>query len=47
MTTTFLLVVFDGLRPDMVTLANTPNLLRFAAMGTRFTAWMVVNLLFT
>ena len=37
MTTTFLLVVFDGLRPDMVTLANTPNLLRFAAMGTRFT----------
>ncbi len=33
----FLLVVFDGLRPDMVTPANTPNLMRFAAQATRFT----------
>src|ERR1700678_1078206 len=32
----FLLVVFDGLRPDMVRPDTTPNLLRFAAMGTRF-----------
>jgi arylsulfatase A-like enzyme len=32
----FLLVVFDGLRPDMLSAANTPNLLRFAGMGTRF-----------
>lgn len=32
----FLLVVFDGLRPDMMTAADTPNLLRFAALGTRF-----------
>jgi arylsulfatase A-like enzyme len=34
--THFLLVVFDGLRPDMVRADTTPNLLRFAAMGTRF-----------
>jgi len=33
----FLLVVFDGLRPDMVRPDTTPNLLRFAALGTRFT----------
>src|ERR1700722_12920652 len=32
----FLLVVFDGLRPDMVRPDTTPNLLRFAALGTRF-----------
>ena len=32
----FLLVVFDGLRPDMVRADTTPNLLRLAAMGTRF-----------
>jgi arylsulfatase A-like enzyme len=32
----FLLVVFDGLRPDMVRADTTPNLMRFAAMGTRF-----------
>ncbi len=32
----FLLVVFDGLRPDMMRAETTPNLLRFAAMGTRF-----------
>lgn len=31
-----LLVVFDGLRPDMVGAASTPNLMRFAAMGTSF-----------
>jgi arylsulfatase A-like enzyme len=31
-----LLVVFDGLRPDMVRPDTTPNLLRFAAMGMRF-----------
>ncbi len=31
-----LLVVFDGLRPDLVRPATTPNLMRFAAMGTRF-----------
>ena len=31
-----LLVVFDGLRPDMVQPENTPNLCRFAAMGTNF-----------
>lgn len=37
MTTAFLLVVFDGLRPDMMTAEATPNLTRFAAMGTRFT----------
>jgi phosphonoacetate hydrolase len=34
--TAFLLVVFDGLRPDMVLPGITPNLLRFAALGTRF-----------
>ena len=33
----FLLVVFDGLRPDMVRPDTTPNLVRFAALGTRFT----------
>lgn len=32
----FLLVVFDGLRPDMVRPDTTPNLMRFAAMGMRF-----------
>ena len=32
----FLLVVFDGLRPDMMRPDTTPHLLRFAAMGTRF-----------
>ena len=32
----FLLVVFDGLRPDMMTPDTTPNLLRLAAIGTRF-----------
>ena len=32
----FLLVVFDGLRPDMVRPDTTPNLLRFIATGTRF-----------
>eukprot|EP01035_Chromulina_nebulosa_P038288 gene38288-51712_t len=32
----FLLVVFDGLRPDLVRPETTPNLIRFAAMGTRF-----------
>jgi hypothetical protein len=32
----FLLVVFDGLRPDMVRPDTTPNLLRFAAIGTQF-----------
>jgi phosphonoacetate hydrolase len=36
MTTAFLLVVFDGLRPDMIQSDTTPNLMRFAAMGTRF-----------
>lgn len=30
-----LLVVFDGLRPDMIIADVTPNLMRFAAMGTR------------
>ncbi len=33
----FLLVVFDGLRPDLVRPDTTPNLMRFAAMGIRFT----------
>lgn len=33
----FLLVVFDGLRPDMVRPDTTPNLVRFAAFGTQFT----------
>jgi len=32
----FLLVVFDGLRPDMLRPDTTPNLIRFAALGTRF-----------
>lgn len=32
----FLLVVFDGLRPDLMRPDTTPNLMRFAAMGTRF-----------
>ena len=32
----FLLVVFDGLRPDMVRPDTTPNLIRFAGLGTRF-----------
>src|ERR1019366_5873361 len=32
----FLLVVFDGLRPDMVRPDTTPNLLRFTALGTQF-----------
>ncbi|MCC6717664.1 MAG: alkaline phosphatase family protein [Acetobacteraceae bacterium] len=32
----FLLVMFDGLRPDLVRPDTTPNLLRLAAMGTRF-----------
>jgi arylsulfatase A-like enzyme len=32
----FLLVVFDGLRPDLIRPDTTPNLLRLAAMGTRF-----------
>jgi hypothetical protein len=36
--TAFLLVVFDGLRPDMMRPDITPNLLRFAALGTRFAA---------
>lgn len=36
MATAFLLVVFDGLRPDMIRPDTTPNLGRFAAMGTRF-----------
>ena len=31
-----LLVVFDGLRPDMMRPETTPNLLRFTALGTRF-----------
>lgn len=31
----FLLVVFDGLRPDMIDARVTPNLVRFGAMGTR------------
>lgn len=30
-----LLVVFDGLRPDMINPEVTPNLVRFAAMGAR------------
>ena len=32
----FLLVVFDGLRPDMVRPDTTPNLVAFAATGTNF-----------
>ena len=32
----FLLVVFDGLRPDMVRPDATPNLIAFANTGTRF-----------
>ena len=32
----FLLVVFDGLRPDLLRPDTTPNLLRLAAIGTRF-----------
>jgi phosphonoacetate hydrolase len=36
MTRAFLLVVFDGLRPDMIGPETTPNLLRFSGMGTRF-----------
>jgi arylsulfatase A-like enzyme len=32
----FLLVVFDGLRPDMVRPDTTPNLVAFAGAGTRF-----------
>jgi arylsulfatase A-like enzyme len=32
----FLLVMFDGLRPDLVRADTTPNILRLAAMGTRF-----------
>lgn len=32
----FLLVVFDGLRPDLLRADTTPNLRRFAALGTRF-----------
>ncbi|HEY0417991.1 MAG TPA: alkaline phosphatase family protein, partial [Acetobacteraceae bacterium] len=36
MTDPFLLVVFDGLRPDMVQPHTTPNLLRLARMGMRF-----------
>jgi arylsulfatase A-like enzyme len=34
--TAFLLVVFDGLRPDMVRPDTTPHLARFAARGMRF-----------
>jgi arylsulfatase A-like enzyme len=34
--TAFLLVVFDGLRPDMVRPDTTPNLSRFAGLGMRF-----------
>ena len=34
--TAFLLVVFDGLRPDMVRPDTTPHLARFAAAGMRF-----------
>jgi arylsulfatase A-like enzyme len=34
--TAFLLVVFDGLRPDMVRPDTTPQLARFAAAGLRF-----------
>jgi arylsulfatase A-like enzyme len=37
MPNTVLLVVFDGLRPDMVRPDTTPNICRFAAMGTAFT----------
>jgi len=33
----FLIVVFDGLRPDMTTPALAPNLCRFMAEGTNFT----------
>jgi arylsulfatase A-like enzyme len=36
--TAILLVVFDGLRPDMMRPDVTPNLLRFASSGTRFAA---------
>jgi arylsulfatase A-like enzyme len=36
--TCFLLVVFDGLRPDMVRPDTTPHLHRFAGMGMRFAA---------
>lgn len=32
----FLLVLFDGLRPDLLRPDTTPNILRFAAMGTGF-----------
>ena len=32
----FLLVVFDGLRPDMVRADTTPNLLRLSRQGVRF-----------
>jgi len=34
--TAFLLIVFDGLRPDMVRPDTTPHLARFAAEGMRF-----------
>jgi arylsulfatase A-like enzyme len=34
--TAFLLIVFDGLRPDMVRPDTTPHLARFAAQGMRF-----------
>lgn len=34
--TAFLLIVFDGLRPDMVRPDTTPHLSRFAAEGMRF-----------
>jgi hypothetical protein len=34
----FLLVVFDGLRPDMIEPSVTPNLVRFGGMGTRLPA---------
>ncbi len=32
-----LLVVFDGLRPDMIRAETTPHLMRFAALGTTMT----------
>lgn len=32
----FLLVLFDGLRPDLLRADTTPNILRLAAMGTGF-----------
>jgi arylsulfatase A-like enzyme len=32
----FLLVVFDGLRPDLVRADTTPNIMRFATIGTGF-----------